>query len=197
MRLFTGLDLSLEVARALGHVLDRLRPAARLKWSPPENLHITTRFIGEWPAERLPELRAALGEIPSHPAIPIHIRNLGFFPNPRSPRVFWAGVEAGPDLAALASETDRALEALGLKPEGRPFRPHLTLARIKHPAPLQKLRESIAALPSLDFGGFRADRFFLYHSRLNPAGSVYTKLAEFPLGSCGILGQGEIVPQGE
>jgi 2'-5' RNA ligase len=181
MRLFTGFDLFPEVVHALDALLDRLRPAARLKWSPPANLHITTRFIGEWPAERLPDLRAALGGIPSHPPIPIHIRNLGFFPNPHSPRVFWAGVEAAPDLAALASETDRALEPLGLKPEGRPFSPHLTLARIKEPVPLQKLRETIAALPSLDFGSFSADRFFLYESRLGPAGSVYTKLAEFPL----------------
>jgi 2'-5' RNA ligase len=69
------------------------------------------------------------------------------------------------------------------------------LARIKERVPLQKLGEAIAALPSLDFGGFSADRFFLYQSRPGPAGSVYTKLAEFPLsscGSCGILGQGEI-----
>lgn len=181
MRLFIGLDLSPEVVRALEALLDRLRPAARLKWSLPANLHITTRFIGEWPAERLPDLRSALGGIPSRPPIPIHIRNLGFFPNPHSPRVFWAGVEAAPELAALASETDSVLAPLGLKPEGRPFSPHLTLARIKEPVPLQKLRETIAALPSLDFGSFIADRFFLYQSRLGPAGSVYTKLAEFPL----------------
>ena len=180
MRLFTALDLSPEVVHALEALLDRLRPSARLAWSPPANLHITTRFIGEWPAERLPELKAALRGIPSHPPIPIHIRNLGFFPNPRSPRVFWAGVEAAPDLAAVASETDRALEPLGLKPEGRPFSPHLTLARIKDPAPVPKLRDAIAALASLDFGSFTSDRFFLFESRLSPRGSIYTKLAEFP-----------------
>jgi 2'-5' RNA ligase len=192
MRLFTGLDLSDTVVHTLDGLLDRLRPAARLKWSPPANLHVTIRFIGEWPEERLPDLRAALGGLPSHPPIPIHIRNLGFFPNPHSPRVFWAGVEASPDLAALAAETNRALDPLGLKLEGRPFSPHLTLARIKEPVPLRKLREAIAVLPSLDFGSFSADRFFLYRSRQGPAGSRYTKLAEFPLPSCGILRQGEI-----
>jgi 2'-5' RNA ligase len=192
MRLFTGFDLSPEVIRTLDALLDQLRPAARIKWSLPANLHVTTRFIGEWAEDRLPDLRAALAALPSHPPIPIHIRKLGFFPNPHSPRVFWAGVEASPDLAALASEIDRALDPLGLPPEGRPFSPHLTLARIKEPVPLQKLREIIAALPPLDFGSFSADRFFLYQSRLSPAGSVYTKLAEFPLSSCGILGQGEI-----
>jgi 2'-5' RNA ligase len=62
--------------------------------------------------------------------------------------------------------------------ESRAFSPHLTLARIKERLNLQPLRESIAALPSLDFGQFVADRFFLYQSRLGPKGSVYTKLAE-------------------
>lgn len=181
MRLFTGLDLPSDVIHNLEALLDQLRPTARIQWSPPANLHLTTRFVGEWPEERLPDLRAALAGLPGHPAIPIQVQKLGFFPNPHSPRVFWAGVEASPDLAALAGETDRALGLLGLPPEGRPFRPHLTLARIKDPAPLQKLREAIAALPSLEFGGFTADRFFLYDSRRGPAGSVYTKLAEFPL----------------
>jgi 2'-5' RNA ligase len=100
-------------------------------------------------------------------------------------------VEA-PDLADLASETNRVLQPLGLKPEARPFNPHLTLARIKAPLPLQKLRETIAGLPSLEFGNFSADRFFLYQSRLGRAGSLYTKLMEFPLSSCGMLGQGQI-----
>jgi 2'-5' RNA ligase len=184
MRLFTAIDLPAEVVRNLESLLARLRPVARVRWSPLANLHITTRFIGEWPAERLPELEAALAALPRAAAIPIHVRKLGFFPNPHAPRVFWAGVEASPGLAALAAETDRALRAVGLEPEGRPFSPHLTLARIvesKAPVSLRELRETIAGLPSLEFGDFAADRFHLYQSRLSPAGSVYTKLAEFPL----------------
>src|ERR1035441_4155040 len=94
MRLFTGFDLSPEVIRTLDALLDQLRPAARIKWSLPANLHVTTRFIGEWSEDRLPDLRAALAALPIYPPIPIHIRKLGFFPNPHSPRVFWAGVEA-------------------------------------------------------------------------------------------------------
>lgn len=179
--MFTALDLSSEVVRALEALLDRLRPTARIKWSPPGNLHITTRFIGEWPEERLPELRAALAGLPGHRPIAVHIHKLGYFPNPHAPRVFWAGVEATADLAALAAETDAALDLLGLPPEGRPFSPHLTLARIKERVPLIALRESVASLPSLDFGSFTADRFFLYHSRTGAGGSVYTKLSEFPL----------------
>jgi 2'-5' RNA ligase len=181
MRLFTGIDLPPAVVRNLESLVERLRPSARVRWSPPANLHITTRFIGEWPPERLAELEAALASVPISGVIPIGVRKLGYFPNSHSPRVFWAGVEASPGLAALAAETDGVLSSLGREPDGRPFAPHLTLARIKEPVPLSKLRETIAALPSLEFGEFAADRFHLYESRLSPAGSVYTKLAAFPL----------------
>ena len=181
MRLFTGIDLPAEVVRNLESLLARLRRTARVRWSPPGNLHITTRFIGEWPAGRMPELQSVLAALPGSGPIPIRVRKLGFFPNPHAPRVFWAGVEGSPGLAALALDTDRALATLGLEAEGRPFSPHLTLARIKEPVPLQELRETIAGLPSLEFGDFTAHRFHLYQSRIGPAGSVYTKLAEFPL----------------
>jgi 2'-5' RNA ligase len=177
MRLFTGLDLPDEVVRTLRKLLDDLQPTARINWSPPENLHITTKFIGEWPEGRLDELKGALAALRPRGPIPVHIQKVGFFPNPHAPRVFWCGIDA-PGLDALAADTDRATTALGIPAENRPFSPHLTLARIKERLNLQPLREAVAALPSLDFGQFVVDRFFLYQSRLSPKGSVYTKLAE-------------------
>jgi RNA 2',3'-cyclic 3'-phosphodiesterase len=180
MRLFVGLDLPGEVVCSLERLLDRLRPAAAIHWSPPANLHITTKFIGEWPEERLAELNAALEGLPSREAIEVHVHRVGFFPNPHSPRSFWCGIEAA-GLCGLAADTDRAISALGVAGETRDFSPHLTLARIKERPHLQALREAVAALPSLDFGRFQAGSFFLYRSTLRPAGSVYTKLAEFPL----------------
>ncbi len=181
MRLFTGIDLPGHVVEALERLLERLKPAARLNWSHPENLHVTTKFIGEWPAERLEEMKRVLAGVPSPGPISIAIRKLGYFPSARSPRVFWAGIEAGPGLATLAKDTDAAVARLGVEAEKRAFSPHLTLARIKEPAPLDDLRETIAGLGPLEFGEFTADRFHLYQSQLRPAGSVYTKLAEFPL----------------
>jgi len=181
MRLFTAIDLPDAVCDNLIALLERLKPTVRIKWSPPSNLHITTKFIGEWPEERLPELKQALGGLASRQAIPVQIRNVGFYPNPHSPRVFFAGIEAPPELAGLAGEIDQALERIGVAAEKRPYSPHLTLARIKEPVPLQKLRQAIADLDSLEFGAFQADRFHLYQSRTSPAGSVYTKLSEFPL----------------
>ncbi|MFB3825499.1 MAG: RNA 2',3'-cyclic phosphodiesterase [Bryobacteraceae bacterium] len=181
MRLFTAIDLPEPLLNTIAHLIERLRPKARIKWSPRENLHITTKFIGEWPEERLEELQEALAAVPTAGPMRIAIRKVGFFPNPHAPRVFWAGIDAPPELAALADATDRALQRLGVEPERRAFSPHLTLARIKEPVPMQPLREAVAALPSLEFGEFTADTFHLYRSHLSPAGSVYVKMAEFPL----------------
>jgi 2'-5' RNA ligase len=181
MRLFTGIDLPGEVIGNLDLLMRRLRPTARLQWSPIENFHITTKFIGEWAEGRLEELNAALRGLPGQDAVRVAIRKLGFFPNPHAPRVFWAGIEASPELAALAAGTEGALAALGVGREERAFSPHLTLARIKDRVPMEPLREAMARLPSLEFGEFAADRFFLYASRRSPSGSVYTKISEFPI----------------
>jgi len=191
MRLFTGLDLPAEVVRSLEELVEGLRGKVTddkkrssvpqgIHWSLPANLHITTKFIGEWPEERLDELKSAMAKLAARAVIPIHIRKLGFFPNPHSPRIFTCGVEAA-GLEALAKDTDGAMAALGIQSEKRAFTPHLTLARIRDKVNLQALREAIAALTSQDFGRYEASRFFLYQSRPGASGSVYTKLAEFSL----------------
>ena len=179
MRLFTGIELPEEVREWLERLLMALRPAAHLKWSPVYNLHITLKFIGEWPEEKLPQLETALGSVVSRAAIPIEVRGLGWFPNPRSPRVFWAAVHGGGALETLAKDTDEAVAPLGIPKESRAFTAHLSLARIKEPTPLDALRGAIAKLESAEFGAFTADRFFLYRSQPGSAGSIYTKLSEY------------------
>ena len=181
MRLFTGIDLPKDVKERLDVLISHLRTTAHVKWSPAYNLHITTKFIGEWPTEGLPELTAALREVSVDSPVKIQVRGLGWFPNPHSPRVFWAGVSASPSLKQLAEATDAATVAVGAQKEDRPFSPHLTLARIKQPAPLDGLRRAIAELESVDFGSFAAECFYLYLSEPGPSGSIYTPLHEFPL----------------
>lgn len=180
MRLFTALDLPDEIIGRLDRFIVRLKPTARIAWSPASNLHITTKFIGEWPEERLSELESALRGVASRPPIEVHIHDVGFFPNERAARVFWAGIEA-PGLAELASDTDSGTSPLGIASENRPYSPHLTLARIKQRLNLAPLRQAIEREESLEFGRFEARSSFLYRSQLRPEGSVYTKLAEFPL----------------
>src|SRR6476661_8407457 len=114
MRLFTGIEIAPGVMANLLGLLERLRPAANINWSPPQNLHITTKFIGEWTDGRLLELKAALANVPARDPISITIEKLGFFPKPHLPRVFWTGIRTGSGLAALARETDDVLAALGV-----------------------------------------------------------------------------------
>jgi 2'-5' RNA ligase len=177
MRLFTAIDLPHDVQGQLGVLLDRLRPAAKLSWSAVEKLHITTKFIGEWPEDRLDEIRRALGKVTAARATTIAVRGLGWFPNPRNPRAFWAGVEGGEELKSLARATGQAVEAIGVPVEDREYTPHLTLARIRERVPIDALMRTIAALQSADFGSFKASSFYLYLSR----GGQYSKLAEFAI----------------
>src|SRR5512142_878596 len=124
MRLFTGIPIPDDVKQSLERLLDRPRPTAQLKWSPVYTLHITTKFIGEWPQDRLDELKRALAEVPVNGALRIDIQGLGWFPNPHHPRVFWAGIRAGEGLAKLAADIDTRLADLGIAPEARAFSPH-------------------------------------------------------------------------
>jgi 2'-5' RNA ligase len=181
MRLFVGIDIPDPVLEQAGRLLQRLKPLAPLRWSKPENLHITTRFIGEWDQARLEELKSTLCLV-RHAPFPIRVRGLGWFPNPHSPRIFWIGADGGEPLASLASATSQAVETLGIEPENRSFRPHLTLARIDRGRGEHKtVQREAASIPEPDLGEFTAAGFHLYLSRTAPGGSVYTKLASFGL----------------
>lgn len=181
MRLFTALDISDDVRAALVELLGKLRPGARFQWSPPENLHVTTKFIGDWPVERLGELRTALGGVARPGAIGIQVNGLGWHPNPHSPRVLFAGIYAGDALPNLHRDTDLACVGVGIAAETKKYNPHLTLARIRSLEGLVEVRRTISQLPDTVFGRYEARTFGLYESIAGPDGSEYKKLEEFPL----------------
>ena len=166
MRLFTAIDIPPDVKAALSTVLDRLRSLAKLSWIPPEKLHITTKFIGEWPEERLDDLKRALASIKAPAPVDIVIRGLG-----RLPRVLYAAVEPNEALTALAAATELAVGVPAEdRADNRVYRPHITLARTRKRVPHVDLELST-------IGSFRASSFALYLS----AAGKYTKLQEFSL----------------
>ena len=177
MRLFTAIDIDPEVRNKLAGLLSRLRPFAKLSWTTPDRMHITTKFIGEWPDDRLEEMKRTLASVGSPGCFEIGIRSLGWFPNARYPRVFWVGVRGGAPLQSLAHATEEAVFELGVAREDRAYSPHLTLARIRETVPLDALRREVDSLGEVDFGIVKPSAFYLYLSR---AGR-YTKLADFPL----------------
>jgi len=177
MRLFTAIDIPTDVKEQILTLLNQLRPLAKISWSPVENLHITTKFIGEWPEPRIDEMKRTLSAVAPLAGFEIEVRGLGWFPNPRHPRVFWVGVEGGQPLQALARATEQAVAGLGVPVEQRPYSPHLTLARIKDAVSLESLRSAAIQVETKSLGTFRPPASYLYLS----AGGKYTKLAEFPL----------------
>jgi 2'-5' RNA ligase len=183
MRLLTAIEISAEVKNNLEVLVERVRPTAadanqtKLSWTGLDNLHITTKFIGEWPEDRLEEMKRALSSVGSPGAIQVRISGIGWFPNPRNPRVLWAGVHADESLKLLASATDVAVHSIGVAREDRDYSPHVTLARVREGARLDALRSAIDSLGPAEFGSFLATEFHLYLS----AAGKYTKLAQFGL----------------
>ena len=194
MRIFIGIDLDSEVRARIERFVEGVQGfAPDARWARPESLHITLKFIGEQTAQKVEDVTQRLGQIESS-AFEIHCTGYGFFPTAKAPRVFWVGIESGPQLAELAARIDAAVAALGIPREDRPYSPHLTLARAGGRSGSPKWRKGdgpsttfatiekrLAAMGEIDFGAMTAHEFILYQSQLSPGGSKYTKLQSFPL----------------
>jgi len=181
VRLFVALQIPPAVRESLGEFLAALRAiSSQPRWVRTENLHVTLKFIGEVQAEKLGDIRAALSSVHSDQSVMLDFRGVGFFPNEKRPRVFWAGIETSANLAQLARHIDRALEKLGVPAEKRPFSAHLTLARFEPPGLPEKLRKAIQENARREFGSVATEEFHLIESKLKPGGAEYTTLETFP-----------------
>lgn len=184
MRLFVGVDLPEEVRGRLGEAIAGLRgEVPGVRWIRPENLHITTRFLGETAESQLAELRASLEAAAA--AVPcgdrVLVVGLSAIGERRRPRMVWAGVrDEKRVLAGLHDRVERALSSLGYPGEGRDYHAHLTLARLKKRAP--GLVEALEGRATLEMGEFPVQELTLFSSRLHPDGARYERLAAFPLG---------------
>jgi 2'-5' RNA ligase len=198
MRLFVALDLQEEIRRRIETFINEvgdLAPGAR--WVNPESLHVTLKFIGEKPDAMVKSIEEKLASIKGQP-LNIRCSETGFFPTPRSARVFWIGIQADAGLAELARKVEDGLAEISIPKEKRDFSPHLTLARAsggsgapgrrkgdKTNRVFANLQEKLAQRSAAEFGTMTAREFFLYRSQLSPKGSKYTKIARFELGSPG------------
>jgi 2'-5' RNA ligase len=180
MRLFVALEIPSAVRESLAALLKSLRAVSpQTHWVRPENLHVTLKFIGEVPEAKFAALGGALVTALSDQPVTLAFRGLGFFPNEKHPRVFWAGIEASPNLKTLAADIEKAAERLGVPREQRPFSPHLTLARFGPPGLPEKLRSAIQQNAGREFGMLRTSQFHLIESKLKSSGAEYTTLERF------------------
>jgi 2'-5' RNA ligase len=187
VRLFVAVELDAGVLKALADFIAALRrraealaPGARIGWVLPGQLHVTLRFIGEVPDAAAAAIAEGLRREAASPPFDIAVRGAGAFPDRGAPRVLWAGIGAGTEeLADLEAEVSERLAAHGIKREDRPYRPHITLARVREAAGLR----SAALLEKSDpeFGVSRVRAITLFQSRTSPRGAVYTPLQSTPL----------------
>ena len=184
MRLFVAVDLPDSLRAALARERNRLKaacgPGEGVRWSRPEGLHLTLKFLGEVAAARLAEVSAALASTGGFEPFDVGAGGFGFFPSARRPRVFWVGLDAPPALGELAARIESAMEPLGFARETRPFQPHLTLARFAGQRAQPALEAALSAAGGANWGRFTVREYFLFESRLRPGGAEYSKLACFP-----------------
>jgi 2'-5' RNA ligase len=176
IRLFTALALPAAVRERLALVRAPL-PGAR--WVPPDNMHVTLRFIGEVEPLVAAEIDAVLARITA-PAFDIRLAGLGTFGARGRVRALWAGVENSEPLARLQANIEAACVRAGLPPESRKFHAHVTLARCKNirAAPAA---EFVATHEGFDLSALPIDAFVLYSSRIGRSGAVYAPEAVYPL----------------
>lgn len=183
MRLFLAFELADRQRKALvqlhHNAPPQLRQAAR--WLPGENLHLTLHFLGEFPRERLPELKATLQTVEAGCAT-LALRGLGYFPKRGKARVIWAGVAADQALRYCHEQLARALKRLDLPLSEYPYTPHITLARLRPPLERAFFAAWLAERTSWRGPHARATHFTLFESQLAAAGPPrYLPLARYPL----------------
>jgi 2'-5' RNA ligase len=152
-------------------------PGAR--WVPPENFHITLRFVGEVDHDVAEDVHDALARIEA-PECDIALNGLDWFGNKWKASNVYARVQKTDALVHLQRKVESAVVRTGLKPESRKFCPHVTLGRLRNTTldeVAQYVRERHAPEPTR----FTADHFVLYSSFLTPKGPIYQAAAEYPL----------------
>lgn len=181
-RLFTAITPPETVRRELAALAE---PIAGVAWTPPENLHLTLRFIGESTADQQERLEAALERVRVEPFI-LPVADTGTFPPRGRPKVLWAGLgTAHTRLFQLRQRLDDALLSVALDLDVRHFHPHFTLGRLREDTDEKALARFLRKNAGFEAPPFRVEEFQLYASELTPAGSTYTVVRRFPLQSGG------------
>ncbi len=183
LRLFIAFSTPPLVKESALRLIGTLRSAnADVSWERGEKLHCTVKFLGDTAPDRIPGLMEVLTILAeSVPPFAVSYRSVGCFPNNRSPRVLWIGIEdPSGTLKDLQQKLEASLTTLGFEPEDRPFHPHLTLGRVRSP---KNQRQLLAMMETVTFASdlYTVDAFMLMQSELQPTGSLYREEKSFPL----------------
>lgn len=187
MRLFVAVNLPAEVRLAIAEAAAVLRPGLPVRWTPPEGLHLTLKFLGEVADGLAAPLGDALaGAVAGLRPFEVGLGGFGAFPSLQRPRVLWVGVERHPALELLANDVETAVGSFGFESELRPFQPHLTVGRVERGARPAALRPLAERAGRFAYGGVvRVESVELMRSTLAPTGARYSVVRRAGFGGAG------------
>lgn len=166
-RIFVAIGVPPEVRRYIADAVATAElPGRRVDEA---DLHITLRFLGDLDEVTFDRLLMELDDATWPALFNLRLRSFGAFPNPRTATVAWVGVDDSAALAQVHARVEEACEAAGLGREERPFRPHLTVSRLRPPV---DLRAKMSEFPPLSVS-FRVDRIVVLRSHAGRSGPKY------------------------
>jgi 2'-5' RNA ligase len=183
MRLFVGVEIGEQMAAAAAALVDELRrraqrlaPRARITWISEDRFHLTVRFIGNADEDHCRAIATALAPPLGVSTFELALAGVGAFPRSGKPQVLWSAVVAGDaGLQQIERDVSDRLESAGVARESRPYRPHLTLARVREAAGLRS-QPLFTGLDGRSLGTTRVEAITLFESRLSPKGPTYVAL---------------------
>ena len=186
IRTFIAVEIDAAVRNRAEELTAALRAArADVKWVEANNLHLTLKFLGDVPAEQIPEVSAAVaGAVAGRQPLELEIRGAGAFPNANRPRTVWLGGGSGQqELAAVQERIDAALEELGFRREDRAFQVHLTIGRVRSGGPaIGELAKLLRQHADFQAGRSAVGEVVVFSSQLTPKGPIYQALSRAKLG---------------
>ncbi len=185
IRLFVAIPVESPAVEELGALLERWQGHEwPVKWVRREGLHLTLKFLGSVEESVLGPLQSALSAaVAGTPQLSFTLTELGAFPSFRKAQVLWAGLESEPALELLVHRIEQECEVLGFPVEGRAYRPHVTLGRVRQGRALGSAARELLESTGLAPVSFTSTQAILYQSLTGPGGSRYQARATFPLGT--------------
>jgi len=183
IRAFLAIELPEDILRKISGLQEKLKReiSGRISWTRPHSQHLTLKFFGDISADDVKNICAAVHKhTASEASLNLKIEKLGVFPDAHRPRVLWCDTTGDVErLSALQKKMDGDFAKIGFPAEGRPFRAHLTLARIKDPRELTGISEALTKYSLFTDGEFVCRNLVLFQSNLSAQGAVYKKLEMF------------------
>jgi 2'-5' RNA ligase len=182
LRCFIAVGIPESIKKGIGVLIDILKKhEVDVKWIIPENLHLTLKFLGGTPDDLISGIGKSLSAVvSSYAPFYIKIYSTGVFPSKKYPRVIWVGMEDSEVLRKLHGDIEDEMSGLGYKKEGKDFRPHLTIGRVRSQKGMMNIINEIENFKDKDFGTITVDSIKLMKSELKPKGAEYTCLQDFP-----------------